>query len=269
VTERLARGEAPVGLRAQRRISQASPRSRTCEPDRRGVEPHKSWSASKETGPPTRPHRASPRLDPGLPSWEPGTKSAGGAGRRREGARARRSTRQTDVPLRGGVSRVEWGRRLASVRRKRTPAGSPLDGGTRGSIDRAGRRILGARARDRSTGLVTGTRRLCSRSRVRHAGSPRAEHDDAKDRTRGLAGAGFQGERSPGEHRPDDLTPARAGVAARTDSGGEQSFEVGVPAVYRRARRSRAGKAAVDALRRARRPLPAAAGNRRPGPSVR
>jgi hypothetical protein len=58
------------------------------------------------------------------------------------------------------------------VRRKRTPAGSPPDGGGRGSIDRASRRIPGASPRDRSTGLVNDTRRLCSRGFTRHAGSP-------------------------------------------------------------------------------------------------
>jgi len=88
---------------------------------------------------------------------------------------------------------------------------------------------------------VNDTRRLCSRRFTRHSGSPRAAWINARYRARGLAGASSRGERSPGEHRPDDLTLARAGVAARTDSRGEQSFEVGVPAVYRRARRSSSG----------------------------
>jgi len=94
-------------------------------------------------------------------------------------------------------------------------------------------------------------------------GFARAAHVAARYRARGSAGACFRGEESPGEHRPDDLTLARAGVAARTDSRGEQSFEVGVPAAYRRARRVGAGEIA------ARLPPSTVARNRGPGPCVR
>jgi len=99
--------------------------------------------------------------------------------------------------------------------------------------------------------------------RTRHAGLSRAACVTARDRTRGRAGAHSRGEESPGEHRPDDLTLARAGVAARTDSRGEQSFEAGVPAAYRRARRVRAADLAET------RAPSTVARNCRPGPCVR
>jgi len=198
---------------------------------------------------------ASPRLAPGSPSRERRTKSAGGAGRRREGARARRFTRQTSAPLAGchaSGGAGDW---------RRCAANAPLLGrrptvAPRGSIDHARRRIPGTKApgpehgsRERhETAVLPGMHEV--------RGFARAACINARDRARSLAGAGFQGDRSPGEHRPDDLTLARAGVAARTDSRGEQSFEVGVPAVYRRARRSRVGQAAVGALRRVRRTGP-------------
>jgi len=41
----------------------------------------------------------------------------------------------------------------------------------------------------------------------------------------------------PGEHRRGDFALARAWGRKRTDSRGEQSFEAGVPAANRRARR--------------------------------
>jgi hypothetical protein len=114
---------------------------------------------------------ASPRLAPWFPSRETRSQSAGGAGRRREGARARRSRVMWASASRrrpGDSGAGDWRRCAANA----PPAGSPPDGGTRGSIDRARRRISGTRARDRSTGFVNDTRRLCSRSRTRHAGSP-------------------------------------------------------------------------------------------------
>lgn len=160
----------------------------------------------------------------------------------------------------------DWRRCAANA----PPAGSPPDGGTRGSIDRAGRRIPGARARDRSTGLVTGTRRLCSRMHTRHAGFAPAPSAPLRDTgTRGLAGARFQGEEAqestdpttspwPGRGSPRERTPEESKASKRAcrpftgEPGDHESVE-----------------AAVDALRRARRPPPAAARNRRPGPPVR
>jgi len=108
-------------------------------------------------------------------------------------------------------------------------------------------------------------------------GFARAAWINARYRARGLAGASSRGEASPGEHRPDDLTLARAGVAARTDSRGEQSFEVGVPAVYRRARRSssgigcgrRASARATDLSRRCREPCLTAHASGKPSGSPR
>jgi hypothetical protein len=40
----------------------------------------------------------------------------------------------------------------------------------------------------------------------------------------------LEGKRNPGEHRPDERPLARVALVTRTDSRGEQSFEVGVPA---------------------------------------
>jgi len=48
--------------------------------------------------------------------------------------------------------------------------------------------------------------------------------------------------KSPGEHRRSDLALARAWGRGRTDSRGEQSFEAGVPAANRRARREGEGR---------------------------
>jgi hypothetical protein len=117
--------------------------------------------------------------------------------------------------------------------------------------------------------LVNDTRCPCSRGFTRHAGSP-APRGSTRDTGPGIqAGANSKGEESPGEHRPDDLTLAGAGVAARTDSRGEQSFEVGVPAVYRRARRTRVARGRGRRAQARTTNLSRGAGNLDPGPCVR
>jgi len=107
----------------------------------------------------------------------------------------------------------------------------------------------------RSTALAIGSRRLESGIGVRvprttryvwipelHAerARPLPRVSLATCRIPSDAGAYSRGEESQESTDPVTATPARVAVVARTDSRGEQGFEVGVPAVYRRARSRRA-----------------------------
>jgi len=142
-----------------------------------------------------------------------------GAGRRGRGRRG--------APPRGGV-----GEQLRSSFRRKSEAGQPTcwqgagdgrslvsrtretaeslpDGGARGSIDCVCRRILGARpqaswlgSRHRN-GMAEPPETHVARARP----GPRAPLRDTGPGVR--AGASSRRERSPGEHRPDDLALAR------------------------------------------------------------
>jgi len=112
------------------------------------------------------------------------TKDVGGAGRRREGARATRPAAGYD----GGAARFLFAAAaglatgVRAPTRWRTRAGSLPDGDVQGSIDRARRRTVGSRPHGRSTDLANtrsqrpsfrgrSMRGLCPSSSVRaHAG---------------------------------------------------------------------------------------------------
>jgi len=78
-------------------------------------------------------------------------KGAGGEGRRREGARANHFARYRVIRPKGRVA--QRAKLAAGVHcfAKAGFAGSPPDGGRRGSIDRASQRIPGSRPRSRSS----------------------------------------------------------------------------------------------------------------------
>jgi hypothetical protein len=156
-------------------------------------------------------------------------KDGEGAGRRRKGARANRS-----VSLRG-MGLAAGGPSVANVR----SAGSSPDGGMRvRSTSHAGgswvheprrrnsglanvARWLGSR-RFVGSGLVSDTAGLCERPDPERSG-----------------GANSRGEKAQESTDPAVLPWPGYRIVARTDSRGEQSFEAGVPAAYRRARRGR------------------------------
>jgi len=147
-----------------------------------------------------------------------------------------------------------------------SPAGSPSDDGTRGSIDRASHRIPETRIRGRSPGAANDAVRLDSRASC-GTGLARSACLLATCRIPCDGGASSRGEESQESTDPVKATPARVAVAARTDSRGEQGFEVGVPAVHRRARfrradRSRSRRSGVSTDRSS------LTGIRRPGPCV-
>jgi len=131
-------------------------------------------------------------------------KGAGGAGRRREGARATRSVR-----LRAGLAagtfapnqRVDLGRcpTVACVVRSTARVH-----GFRGLEPGAGVRLRALQREDRVPGDGCDT------------GSARAAYVAARNRTQGLPGASSEGEESPGEHGPGVLALARVGIVART-----------------------------------------------------
>jgi hypothetical protein len=166
------------------------------------------YETSKESadlargGPSTKVlEKASPRSSGRGPPWAAVVKDAGGAGRRREGARARRS-----VPKGAGLA--AGGTSVANAQ----SAGSPPDGGHAGSIDRACRRILGSRAQASEFGSrKTCARRLDSRKLVRSGTRSSTERVDARDRTRnpkGLAGENSRGEKAQESTGQAAFTPA-------------------------------------------------------------
>jgi hypothetical protein len=114
----------------------------------------------------------------------------------------------------------DWRRCAANA----PPAGSPPDGGTRGSIDHACRRFPGARPRERITGLVNDTRRLCSWGRTRHAGLPAPRTSSARYRARGPAGACSRGEEAQESTDPTTSPwPGRGSPRERTPEGSKAS----------------------------------------------
>lgn len=99
-----------------------------------------------------------------------------------------------------------------------------------GLIDRSRWRTVGSRPHGRSSSLAnTSGQAASSRGRTGHGFAP--DHVRSReDRTRGMPEQALEGN-GPGEHRPRRPTiPGQGRVVARTDSRGEQSFEVGVPA---------------------------------------
>jgi len=100
-------------------------------------------------------------------------KSEGGAGRCREGAQASRFVRNGRSPVSGqGLTTDAAGGWRSSASRKQGSQGRCLTVVTRGSIDRADRRIPGSRPRCRSSSQAN-TRSLALGSRRRRgAGSP-------------------------------------------------------------------------------------------------
>jgi len=132
----------------------------------------------------------------------------------------------------GNVLAVAGGWRPDRSRNGRE-AGSLPDGGVRGSIDLARRRIPGSRARASEVGSRKNVaRRLTSRSRARYRAQPcRARSCERPDPEPWWSEL-WRG-RSPGEQRPGGPALARAtGSEPGTDSRGEQGFEAGVPVAH-------------------------------------
>jgi len=196
-----------------------------------------------------------PAID--TPSGAAVVKDAGGAGRRREGAQARRL--------------FPSGRRLATGVEKRRERISKLGcclTVARGfdRPQRAGRSWV-LESRRRSSGLAIEARWLGSRRRTRPGRHPDSVSRRERPNPESWMEHALEG-KCPGEHRRGDFALARAWGRKRTDSRGEQSFEAGVPAANRRARRAREGSVSRPRESVNREPVSAIAGNRRHGSCV-
>jgi len=143
-------------------------------------------------------------------------KGAGGAGRRREGARATRSVR-----LRAGLAAEERSRLVSAVALGRcltvacVVRSTARVHGFRGLEPGAGVRLRALQREDRVPGGGCDT------------GSARAAYVAARNRTQDLLGASSGGEESPGEHGPGVLALARVGIVARTGLPGGAKLRSG------------------------------------------